>query len=78
MKTSYEKMMDKEVLQAVVDIVLMDIRDNPQSIDSVISGALEAEVDVNFTNAGNSWQRTSGDRWGITPEQVKAALKEIK
>jgi len=78
MKASYEKMMDKEVLQAVVDIVLMDIRDNPQSLDGVIAGALEAEVDVNFTNAGSSWQRTSGDRWGITAEQVKAALKKIK
>ena len=76
--SSYQKRMDKEVLQAVVDIVLMDIRDNPQSLDSVIAGALEAEVDVNFTNAGNSWERTTGDRWGVTAEQVKDALKKIK
>ncbi len=77
--SNYKKMMDKEVLRAVIDIVLIDIQYEPQKkLDNVIAGALEEEVDVNITNAGNSWQRTSGDRWGITPAQVKAALEKIK
>ena len=77
--SSYINQMNKEVLVAVVDIVLADIQYEPQKkLDDAIAGALEAEVDVNFSNAGNSWQRTSGDRWGITPAQVKAALEKIK
>lgn len=63
---------DKEIMEGIVASVRY-LLEYGESLDAAVEKSLDYEI--NFAFAGeNSWQRTTGNRWGITAEQVKAAL----
>jgi hypothetical protein len=63
---------NKEIIEGIVASVKY-LLEYGESLDVAIEKSLDYEI--NFAFAGeNSWQRTTGNRWGVTAEQVKAAL----
>ena len=63
-----------EIINALIDVTDSYIVMDDYGIDAAIEAALDVEVDYHFMNSGNSWQRTTGNRYGITAEQLKAAV----
>ncbi len=47
----------------------------PLSLDDAIDKALDTEIDYGHHDNGNSWYRTTGNRYGITERGIKQALR---
>ena len=70
---------NKEIMDSIVAAVEQFMAAGySDNIDVAIEHALHAEVRFHTAKGGNTWQQTTGARWGVTADKVKAALATIR